>query len=1197
MKKWKLPQFCLFIILCIALNFAGSQIAFRWNIPLWLDSLGTMLCAYVAGPVIGSMVGITGNLVSAITSGDIPYYALTSVTLAVILGYCARKNMMETWIGAMAVSVFISLASVVISVPLNILLYDGWTGNVWGNGVISRLVEIGSPLILAQIAGQFYLEFVDKVVCMFILFLLIKLVRRHYQQQEKTETENAVKIIPFLLIFSLFGSQSAEAQTEIPVTGTNYNNYVQTVYSSENGLPCGEANDIEQTNDGILWIGTYAGLYRYNGSEFRWMDDYDSVRNVNCLYVDAEGRLWIGTNDNGLTIVINEKISSVIDQSMGLPTNSVRSIIQSADGYYYIGTTGSLQVLSLNNGYKVVNTLREVYDADRIAADAAGHVAAVTNNGRLFLMRGGKILSSRQIANGEEIFRSCTFAPNGKLLAGTSRGKIYIFDISGGYFREQAVLETGTLSYLKDLNYLENGDLFVSADNGIGYFDINGNFRVINTNEFSNSIDNMLIDYQGNLWFSSSRLGLLRLAPSSFLNIYTTMGLEHKVVNAVAFWKGEYYFGTDNGLDIVNDDLTEQVHNKLTEQLKNVRIRCMLVDSKNSLWICTYGGGLLEIEADGTQHVYSSSNVIFGNRARVVYELSDGTILAGSDMGLSFIRNHQIDETLSNAHGAINTMILTVTELPDGRILVGTDGSGLAVLENHEITKILTRADGLSSEVILRTVYDKKGQGVFVITSNGLCYMDLDGTVRLLNNFPYYNNYNVYINETSDQLFVMSSAGIYVAQREEVVSDEAAYQNELLDARRGLDSSLVANSWYYINEAGELYLPTDSGVYMLNSNSYSDATHVYRMSVASVRVNNEEGTIDRNKTIIVPRNATRLEIIPEIINYSVQIPYVGFYLEGFDDDWRTMPLDALRPAVYTNLPVGEYVFHLGVLDNDRQTILTQRAYDVIKTKEIYDNPWFTAYLVVVPLVAAIWFTTYIVRNRNERMMAIQRAKLALSQQQVEMSNNTIIAIAKAVDAKDERTSQHSWRVSEYSVMIARAMGMNETDIENLRRAALVHDIGKIGIADAILNKDSRLTDEEYAIMKSHTSRGAEILHDLTFIPHVLDGALYHHERIDGRGYPQGLKGDEIPLFARIIGVADAFDAMTANRVYRKQMDLGYVLGEMERGRGKQFDPEVDDILLRLLKDGTIDLKKLYPSLAETPETTPEAEKADEGGAA
>ena len=1200
MKKWKLPWFCILILICILLNYGGRVLSVQWNLPMWMDSLGTMLSAYTAGPLIGSMVGMTGNLIYSMSSGEIPVYAATSIVIAVILGLCARKKMLNTWLGTMAASLFISLASLAVSLPLNIIFYNGRTGNPWGDAVIDKLLEMGSPEILAEFAGQFYIDFVDKLFSLVVLYLIIRIVRLWYDSARKDEDETAsessaaANILPFFLAVVLLQHYgSAEAQYEVPETGTDYNNYVQTIYSSENGLPCGEANDIAQTNDGILWVGTYAGLYRYNGSEFRWMDNYDKVRNVNCLYVDAEGRLWIGTNDNGLSIAINETISNVIDQESGLPSNSVRSIIQSADGYYYIGTTGSLQVISLNNGIKSISTLWEVNYADGITADQAGNVAAVTSNGRLFLMKGGRILSSRQVTDDDdEIFRSCVFAPNGRLLAGTSRGSIFIYDISKGFFKEQAVLKTGDLKNLKSLNYLENGDLFVAADNGIGYFDINGNFRQINTNAFNNSIDNMLIDYQGNLWFSSSRLGLLRLAPSSFLNIYSTMGIEHRVVNAVVFWQGQFYFGTDKGLDVVSADLSEKVANDLTAQLKNIRIRCMLVDSRDSLWICTYGSGLIEVEKDGTQHIYSSHDIIFGNRVRVVTELSDGTILAGSDVGISFIRDHEIDETLTNSAEKINSMILTATELPDGSILLGTDGNGLAILRDHKVTDVLTREDGLSSEVILRTVYDEKGSGTIIVTSNGLCYMDSDGSIRILENFPYYNNYNVYINEKTDRMFVISSAGIFVADREDVLNDVKNLQYDLLDSRRGLDSSLTANSWTYSNENGDLYLPCDSGVYMINTNNYTDSVHVYRMSISSITLDGTAAALDRNRNIVLPRSTTRLEIVPEIINYSVQVPYVGYFLEGFDNEWRIMSLDHLRTAIYTNLPVGEYTFHLGVFDNNQQSILSQRTYGVIKQKEFYDNHWFMFYLAGVPLFAGIWLTVYIANKRNERMLEIQQAQLALTQQQVKMSNDTIIAIARAVDAKDERTSQHSWRVSEYSVMIGKAMGLNEEELENLRRAALVHDIGKIGIADAILNKDSRLTDEEYAIMKSHTTRGAEILKGLDYIPHVLDGAEFHHERVDGKGYPKGLKGDEIPLYARIIGVADAFDAMTANRVYRKQMDFGYVIGEMERGRGTQFDPVADDILLRLLKDGTIDLKKLYPSLEETPENG-----TAEGGAA
>ena len=192
-----------------------------------------------------------------------------------------------------------------------------------------------------------------------------------------------------------------------------------------------------------------------------------------------------------------------------------------------------------------------------------------------------------------------------------------------------------------------------------------------------------------------------------------------------------------------------------------------------------------------------------------------------------------------------------------------------------------------------------------------------------------------------------------------------------------------------------------------------------------------------------------------------------------------------------------------------------------------------------------------------------------------MGNETILAIARTVDAKDLLTSKHSQRVSEYSVLIAKRFGFSEEEQENLRKAALLHDIGKIGIPDSILNKPDRLTDEEYAIMKTHVTNGAEILKDFTLIDHVVEGARYHHERYDGKGYPDGLKGRDIPLYGRIIAVADAFDAMTANRVYRKRLPFADVLNELRNGRGTQFDPELLDDFLNAIESGEIDVESLY----------------------
>ena len=127
----------------------------------------------------------------------------------------------------------------------------------------------------------------------------------------------------------------------------------------------------------------------------------------------------------------------------------------------------------------------------------------------------------------------------------------------------------------------------------------------------------------------------------------------------------------------------------------------------------------------------------------------------------------------------------------------------------------------------------------------------------------------------------------------------------------------------------------------------------------------------------------------------------------------------------------------------------------------------------------------------------------------------------------------------------------------------------------VVHKPERLTDEEYKEMKSHVVKGGEILKSFTLIDNIEEGALYHHERYDGKGYVHGLKGEEIPLNARIIGIADAFDAMTANRVYRKKLDMDFVIGELKKGRGTQFDPQLTDIMLHLIETGQIDMQRLY----------------------
>ena len=179
-------------------------------------------------------------------------------------------------------------------------------------------------------------------------------------------------------------------------------------------------------------------------------------------------------------------------------------------------------------------------------------------------------------------------------------------------------------------------------------------------------------------------------------------------------------------------------------------------------------------------------------------------------------------------------------------------------------------------------------------------------------------------------------------------------------------------------------------------------------------------------------------------------------------------------------------------------------------------------------------------------------------------------LADAVDAKDPYTNGHSRRVSQYSVLLAEALGWDEKRVDTLRYAALLHDIGKIGVPDSILNSPKRLTSVEYDIVKTHASMGGDILNNGIKDIVAENAARYHHEWYDGTGYPLGLKGSEIPEEARIIAVADAFDAMSSNRVYRRACTPEHIRSELENGKGRQFDPALADRFIALWDEGRLD---------------------------
>lgn len=185
-----------------------------------------------------------------------------------------------------------------------------------------------------------------------------------------------------------------------------------------------------------------------------------------------------------------------------------------------------------------------------------------------------------------------------------------------------------------------------------------------------------------------------------------------------------------------------------------------------------------------------------------------------------------------------------------------------------------------------------------------------------------------------------------------------------------------------------------------------------------------------------------------------------------------------------------------------------------------------------------------------------------------LSLHVVQTLAKTIDAKDAYTNGHSERVAKYSREIAKRYGYSEDRQEELYMMGLLHDVGKIGVPDTVINKPGKLTDDEYALIKGHPVKGAEILATVSEMPKLVTGARWHHERFDGRGYPDGLKGEEIPEEARIIAVADAYDAMTSHRSYRDIIPQEHVKSEIEKGMGSQFDEKFARIMLEMIAEDT-----------------------------
>lgn len=287
-----------------------------------------------------------------------------------------------------------------------------------------------------------------------------------------------------------------------------------------------------------------------------------------------------------------------------------------------------------------------------------------------------------------------------------------------------------------------------------------------------------------------------------------------------------------------------------------------------------------------------------------------------------------------------------------------------------------------------------------------------------------------------------------------------------------------------------------------------------------------------------------------VLNKEGKIIYVNNQFEAIYPDYKT------NDNVKNNI--------LTYCENQEEIELNDLYYHVI-SKELEKSGTIVGTMYVLHDV-----TQAHMRMHAQLELQVKEETMARQKKQSdEMTMLLIKTLSDTIEAKDEYTRGHSNRVSEYATLIAQKMGLPEETISKISYAATLHDIGKIGVPDTVLNKPSKLTDEEYEIIKTHSSVGADILQKIDIISYAADIARHHHERYDGKGYPDGLAGDEISLEARIVAVADSFDAMSSRRIYRKPLDAETIKKELIKNKGLQFDPDVANALVELIDTNVI----------------------------
>ena len=953
------------------------------------------------------------------------------------------------------------------------------------------------------------------------------------------------------------------------------------------------ARSICQTDDGYIWIGQFAGLNRYDSKELVTYNKYSYknndyvLENVRVLE-QYRNRLFM-VSSIGLSMYYNYEFrkielfeDNVLINDLGVDSN----------GILYISTSKGLYIYDIE---KDVMSQSETitFDCESLAL----------HNDNLYIETpegicndSGKLIYPSQVVN-------TIYCYNDILVISGRDGMINFYDLNTQEVRDESINLGSSDTAHKFIYSDKDKTLFAACEKSLQSIDtLTYKATAANKLEKNTKLVDLEIDYEGNLWIASYISGVSIITKSTLVDIMFDVDTKkipeaNRLIYAVEKYGNDLYLATNAGV-VVFDLTTGNVnynhplitaineiisYDKEQQQLDpNYDVRIPYNDVRDveiwndKLYFATYGSGLFEYNpATETfvQYRGTDINPLDPDANKAGYYVAAQRCLKGFDdylyIGTATNSIVRFDGTnfIFNRELASKGQILYIDESVFGDVTYVCSGYGIYTIDKDLTSDSLKTVPGVEAGTSGMLKFYQDGDYFFYNIYGRFFYIK---TSKNANNeliveepeeinIPYVSGSIVEINKVkvgSTYKYVLAS------EKQIYIIDDLKQENfnySFYDSSNGLKSPIKGNSsGCYDEEECIYYFQSQEGVFAYhfnNDDSSEDKRSELKIAINSIKVDDK---IYNGTSFTISKNTYRVTFNLSVFAFRPNKGYKIWYkLDGVDK--RYIQVDEGTTSVsYTNLKGGKYQFHVYVVDENNQ-LSNQIDISFNKPKHFYEYPIFIALMILlgVAIIIGIIVFYFMHKIRLTIKRELEYKKITLE---------SIEAIARTIDVKDAYTNGHSRRVGYYSREIAKAMGLGEKEVENIFYTALLHDIGKIGIPIKIINKPARLDDEEFGIMKTHTTKGGKILKDISTIPNIVEGAMYHHEKYNGTGYPSGLKGEEIPLIARIICCADCFDAMATKRSYKEPCSKEYIINEFERCKGTQFDPEIADIIIKLIKE-------------------------------